>query len=340
MYQSYPVPTFFLVHRKDLLLQAQKRFEKYGISPGIIGAGIFKPDPHLNIATTQTVLSILKKEDERTAQTKALIEGASQVFFDESHIMAASQDKGNQFMEVGGWFKNAHARWGLTATPFMRSQYDNFLLEGVTGSVLAQVSSAWLIKNGYLVPPKIKFIKVPGKLPVKVEFGRSNKAKAEHWRKVQMKGITCNSWRNKKIAAEIVAGPHPCLVLVKHVEQAKEITNGFTFGFNVPVLTGKSSLSEREQAVWDLQSGKLKAVITTLWDEGVDIPEIRKVIMASGGKSQVKLLQRVGRGVRVAANKKEVEIIDFGDQHNPMLRRHALERIRVWKQEGFEVTEA
>lgn len=337
MYQAYPVQTVFLVHRKDLLLQAEERFKKYGITAGVIGAGRADYSSDLNIMTMQTLISRVKRKD---ANILPVVTRAEQIFIDEVHIMASKLDKGNQFVEIVNLFTNAHARWGLTATPFMRSQYDNMLLQGVTGDILATVKSDWLIQNGYLTPPRVTMIRVPGKLPMVASKGRSNKAHAERWRKIQSKGIINNSWRNKQIAAEVVKGPYPLLVLVKTIEQAKEIQREFTFDFEVPLLTGQNTAQERRQAVKDLQNGTINAIIaSTIFDEGIDIPALRKIILASGGKSQVKMLQRVGRGVRLAANKHEVEIVDFGDQHNPTLRKHALERMRIWRAEGFEVNE-
>lgn len=342
MYQTYPVETIFLVHRKDLLIQAQERFEKYGVKVGVIGANLFKPVANgVNIMTVQTLLSIIKEQDARLQPLTQLMLNAKQVFFDEAHIMASSQDKGNQFVEIMNWFPNAHARWGLTATPFIRNQYDNLLLEGATGKVLASVPTDWLVKNGYLTQPIVKMIKVPGKLPLTVNFKSSNKAKAEYYRKVESKGIVNNSWRNQRIAQEILNGPFPLICMVKTIEQAQQIQQYAQAGnWNVPLLTGSSSAAERRKGVSSLRNGGLKAlIVTTIWDEGVDIPELLKVILGSGGKSHVKLLQRLGRGLRRSAGKTSVEIIDFGDQHANLLESHAKIRKKFYKDEGFSVQE-
>jgi superfamily II DNA or RNA helicase len=285
----------------------------------------------------QTLLSIVKQEGDRLPAITKLLFDTKQVFFDEAHIIASSQDKGNQFVQVGNLFPNSHARWGLTATPFLRTKYDNLLLEGVTGGILASVTTDYLINQGYLVKPEVKMIKVPGKLPMSVSYKSSNKAKAEYYRKVQDKGIVNNSWRNQRIAQEIAKGPFPTLILVKTIEQANMIK---VYAPNVPLLTGSSTAQQRRDTVKKLQNGVVPALlVTTIWDEGVDIPEIQKVILASGGKSQVKLLQRAGRGLRLAANKHEVIIIDFYDAHNPLLERHSNERKKIWKGECFEVEE-
>lgn len=339
IYQNNPVRTMFLVHRKDLLHQAKERFAKYGIETGIIGDGKFDQDHQIIVATMQTLLSRMNDDD---VDVYRLCANIDQVFFDEAHLMASSLDKGNQFIRVADSFLNAHIRWGLTATPFMRGKYDNLLLEGVTGKIIYQISNADLIAQGHLAPPKVTMKRVPGLLPIKpFKFNpRKRTTGGAYWREVEETGIKFNIVRTEIIADEIAKGPYPTLVLSKTVEQAEFIREKYLqkYSTKLMILTGRTTSAARRQAVEDLKTGALKMVITTtIFDEGVDIPELQKVILASGGKSQVKGLQRVGRGLRTSADKVEVIIVDFQDTHHPMLRKHALERLKVYKDEGFEV---
>jgi superfamily II DNA or RNA helicase len=345
VYEMNPEPTFFLVHRKDLLLQAQERFLKYGHRVGMVGAGRFTPhSTGINIATMQTLMSVIDKYpgSEKHEILTSLLQDARQVFFDECHLMASNVDKGNEFTRVADMFERARFRWGLTATPFMRAAYDNLLLEGITGKSLYQISSRMLIDQGYLTTPKVIMKKVPGSMALTMDWkkGRSNKAKAAYWRAVEDKGIKFNEPRTRLIVDEIRKGPYPMLILVKTIDQANFIKTMLKAkGFDVPFLSGKDSAQSRRAAVESLRDASIPAIMaTTIFDEGVDIPELRKVILASGGKSQVKLLQRVGRGLRIAAGKHEVEIIDFMDGHHSMLAKHAQARRKVWKEQDFDVT--
>jgi superfamily II DNA or RNA helicase len=332
MYEMHPVPTFFLVHRKDLLIQAKERFEKYGHTVGQIGNSVFAPSPGLTVATIQTLHKVLKEpEDERHEVLMGKIADTRQIFVDECHLVASTLDKGNMFTETTNKFTRAYARWGLSATPFMRTQYDNLLLEGSSGSVLYKISNAKLIEMGYLTPPNVKMHPVPGKL---VGVGNRN------WHKIKELGIKLHLERNTLLAYEIAIGPSPVLALVDTVEQGKflQLLLRKNHDLDVPLLTGLDKAATRRQAVAALRDGSVPAIIaTTIFDEGVDIPELQKVVLCSGGKSQYKLLQRLGRGVRKAAGKKVVEIVDCADTHHPTLRRHALERLKLYKQEGFRV---
>jgi len=342
MYETNPVPTFFLVHRKNLLRQAAERFKKYGHDVGIIGDGKFKPQANINIATMQTLYKIfLDSESSRAGIVAALIADCEQVFFDECHLMASTIDKGNTFVAVADQF-HAACRWGLTATPFMRAQYDNLLLEGVTGTSLYKIGYPELVSLGFLTPIRVLVKHVPGTLGLKLDWkqGRGNKARAAHWREIQLHGVKTHLRRTELIIDEIEKGPWPLIVLSNTVEQAEYIQNRYSargLG-DLPLISGKDSTDDRVAAIRALEDGSLAALIaTTIFDEGIDIPELRKLIFASGGKSAVKMVQRPGRGSRLADGKEETVIIDFNDKHDKKLNEHFKEREQVYEEQGFEV---
>jgi superfamily II DNA or RNA helicase len=71
----------------------------------------------------------------------------------------------------------------------------------------------------------------------------------------------------------------------------------------------------------------------------VDIPEVASVIVASAGKSNIKALQRLGRGMRVAGDKQTCELWDFADGGNRWLDAHSAARQAAYLAEGFDVVE-
>jgi len=342
MYEMNPVSTIFLVHTKDLMIQAQERFEKYGHMVGLVGDGNFEPDQRLTVSTMQTIYSILQDEDtDRYKKLMSWINNTEQMFMDECHLLAANVEKGNQFVQIADMIP-AKFRWGLTATPFMRSQYDNLLLESVTGSAIYRITTKDLVDLGYLTPPKVIIKKVPGKMVVTFDWkkAKSNKAKAAYWREVEEKGIKFNEPRTKLIIDEIVKGPFPVLILVKTREQAEFICKMYmnTTNLPLPFLSGKNSSSVRKIGIQSLRDGAVRALITTtIFDQGIDIPELRKVILGSGGKSEVKAVQRIGRSLRPAEDKTEAVIIDFDDKHHSMLEKHSKARISTYKEQEFKV---
>ena len=82
-------------------------------------------------------------------------------------------------------------------------------------------------------------------------------------------------------------------------------------------------------------------IATTIYDEGIDIPQVNVLILAFGGKSRRKVLQRIGRALRKKESRENVVVIvDFWDHHNKYLLNHSKGRLNLYRDEGFEVVGA
>lgn len=317
-----PAPTLFLVHRKDLLYQTKERFEKYGIVCGILGDGKHNIS-NVTVATIQTIAAMM-----RAGKDCSFLAQYEQVFFDEAHLIAATLDKGNTFSKVSALLTGAFMRWGLTATPFMRDKYSDRILEGVTGDILFAIKSKELIEQDFLTPPTVKIIQT-----TKI------KGCAKSWPDCYNDGIVLNSGRNWQILELAKNAPKPCLILVNHVAHGKILqAESSKYGLNPPFLSGIDTSMVRRDFINKMKLGKLPILIaSTIFDEGLDIPNLRTIILAGAGKSKIKMLQRVGRGMRLNKNKTEVVIYDFNDTSAPILQRHTKLRMETWKDEGFKI---
>jgi superfamily II DNA or RNA helicase len=338
------VKTLFLVHRTELVEQAIERFAKYGIDAGRLTAGKMELGKQVVVATIQSLMSFkhaVNKTKKRTEEQvieikrkkarkgKAIVEylrDVEQVFVDEAHLTAATLDKGNLFTQALELMPSAYMRWGLTATPFMRAQYHDWLLEGATGQIVYDKPSKELVDEGWLAIPKFTMYYVHCK-----SFG--------DWADDYDFALVQNAKRNNYIFNCIKGRQGPIMVLVQRIAHGyilKTICDGE--GIPVRFLHGEVSVPDRQQALQDLKDGLIKAVIgSTIWDEGLDIAEIRTLILAGGGKSKIKNLQRLGRGLRLSAGKDEIEVIDFFEEGSKWLKRHAKERHKLWIEEGYEV---
>ena len=123
--------------------------------------------------------------------------------------------------------------------------------------------------------------------------------------------------------------------LVHRIEQVAKHKGVF-----LPVIQGTTSADDRATVIKDLQSGKTKHIIaTTVFDDGMDLPELRTIILAGGGKSKVASLQRIGRGLRKATGKQVFTLIDFKDTSGRIMKRHSKMRKDTWIEEGFDIEE-
>jgi len=339
--------TMFLVNRRELLHQTYERFVN-AFKPqmvGIIGDNLTVIDgtTKVVVASVQTLWSKFKKNTRDYTIVDALKRNVTQIIIDEAHgVAAGEQDPINTMVKVANEFEFATHRWALTATPLMRDELSNALLTGVTGPVVFKITNDDLIKLGYLTRPKIVMTKVHHKGAYEDPLTKEElkRPTAKYWADLYNYAIVRSPQRNKAVINVLLTCPTPALVLVTRLDHINYLNHLSP----VPLLflSGTSTKEEREDAKNKIRSGTIQHLVaTTIFDEGVDIPELRAIIMAGGGKSNIKTMQRLGRGLRLAAGKTEVMIYDFLDANEscpgwtPM--KHSRERLTLYKKEGFEI---
>ena len=83
----------------------------------------------------------------------------------------------------------------------------------------------------------------------------------------------------------------------------------------------------------DFDKGKVDLILaSTVYDQGINLPGLDALILAGGGKSTAKALQRVGRVIRGNAGKTNAIIIDTFDQTH-FLRKHSYARWEIYNTE-------
>jgi superfamily II DNA or RNA helicase len=94
----------------------------------------------------------------------------------------------------------------------------------------------------------------------------------------------------------------------------------------------------RRAAMEEFKAGNIKAMIaTSLADEGLDLPNVRTLVMVSGGRSAQKTIQRASRALRRCEGKDEAFIHDFKDNFHPLAQAHAKKRIKCYQQLGCSI---
>jgi superfamily II DNA or RNA helicase len=80
---------------------------------------------------------------------------------------------------------------------------------------------------------------------------------------------------------------------------------------------------------------KEKCIVTTVWKEGVNVPELNVIINGAGGKSEIQTLQVIGRGLRMTPTKKEIILYDIFDPSHRFLIEHFGERLCIYSEQGW-----
>jgi superfamily II DNA or RNA helicase len=142
-----------------------------------------------------------------------------------------------------------------------------------------------LIKEGYLVRPSIYMVRTP----LRPIFGKD-------YREVYNLGVVLNEGRNfliKYVAELCIKQGRHTLLLVKEEKHGKELVQLLEDKY--PFVTGKIAKGKRSRLMDEFREKQFPLMIaTTLADEGLDIPNIRFLILAGGGKAGHLTIQRVG----------------------------------------------
>lgn len=316
---SSPCKWLILTHKKDLLYQIADRFRlRTGENIGIVGDGKWSVS-RVTVAMFQTLYARLK--DLRVTD---LLESTGGLIVDECHCLPS-----NTFLKVMNSAPCAYWRFGFSGTPLDRADSRNIMLIASTGDLLCDVTATSLCARGVLAKIKIKFLEV------------SQVVCGQYWADIYHNGVVKSIVRNRAVVSVTARAKKPTLLFIKEIEHGRILRDMIhSAGMSVAFIHGQDSSQSRAAASERLSRGDLDVLIaSTIFDEGVDIPEIASIVNAVGGKSVIKSFQRAGRGMRITATKNEVEYWDIEDKGNRWLANHAQIRLSTYVGAGFEVTQ-
>jgi superfamily II DNA or RNA helicase len=339
--------TLFVVYSVDLLEQTANEFEDmFHIKVGKIGGG-HCDIKQINVCTVQTLHSafdlkytaiddenmfkekISKYVLERKEEIRKVVEEAEVVICDECHRCVA-----NIYIQMAQLWSNSYFRFSLSATPFRDKSIDK-VLDAYSGKLICNVSASYLIDRGYLVPPDI-YILDPNEHRKYKFVRKSFRNIYEHW-------IVHNDLRNKMIVDSVLRllelGKSTLVTVtrISHGEIISEMLDKAGVK-SVAFMKGEINSEIRKNLLDKVRNKELKVIVgTVICDEGIDLPALDSAIMAGGGKSLIRSLQRVGRTLRpypsAENNEKEKAIIvDFYDRLR-YLTGHSKKRIKIYESE-------
>lgn len=296
----------FVVHRLNIARKAMSEFKRvFGSSKsmGIYSAGdSFNESADFVFCTVQTI------NTDRHLQKFAPDE-FDYIIVDETHRAGAMTYK-----RVLEYFTPKFLL-GMTATPERTDGFDIFSL--FNHSVAYEIRLQKAMEADLLAPFHyfgVTDISVDG-IPIddKSEFNKLvSHNRVEHIIKT-INEYGCDSG--------LVRG----LIFCSRIDEARQLSQAFNLrGYNTLPITGSDSEDVRENAIRRLESDnedKLDYLFTVdVFNEGVDIPQVNQVVMLRPTTSAIIFVQQLGRGLRKAAGKDYVTVIDFiGNYQNNYL---------------------
>ena len=107
-------------------------------------------------------------------------------------------------------------------------------------------------------------------------------------------------------------------------------------------VSGETKTTDREQIrnIVDLQNNSIILASLGTFSTGINIKNIHNIIFASPSKSQIRVLQSIGRGLRLSDNGSTTRLYDIADDLHIKSKKnftllHSAERVKIYAREKF-----
>lgn len=288
--------TITIVPSKSLVVQTEVDYRNIGLDTGVFYGEKKEENKHHTIMTWQSLSSAWKnRHDDDGELFLSLIDGVVAVIVDESHT-----GKGNNLSELlSNQLSHIPLRWGLTGT-IPKDAVDRLTLLNAVGPVVNKVSAKELQDKGIISQCFIHNIETND---THVEFKSYHDEKSF---------LTSDPDRINYISGLIsdLALEGNTLVLVERIETGQMLETmieGSIF------LSGSVKNSTRKEEYDSIQNSNNRVLIASfgIASTGISIPRIFNLVLIEPGKSFVRVIQSIGRGIRKAKDKDHVDIYDI-----------------------------
>ena len=324
--------TITIVPNKSLVEQTEEDFINVGLDVGVYYGDRKDLNKTHTICTWQSlnILDKKSKDDSAILTLAEFLDGVQTVMVDEVHMAKADVLKKLLTQNLS----NAAIRWGLTGT-VPKADHEFQSIRASLGEVINRVSAHELQEKGVLSNCHVNIIQTAEWK----EFG----GYAE-----ELKYLVTNAERMTYIANLIkgISETGNTLVLVDRIESGNflqiNLSNLFSLlGENpdVAFVSGAVKTKDRKESYDEIKTANNKIIVATygVAAVGINIPRIFNLVLLESGKSFVRVIQSIGRGIRKADDKDFVQIWDI-TASTKYAKRHLTERKRYYKDAKYPFT--
>jgi len=310
-----------IVPNKSLVTQTEEDYINMGLDVGVYFGDRKEPGRTHTICTWQS-LNILEKK--RLNAEDDLIEEFKRdvvcVIVDEVHQAKADVLR-RLLTNVYGYVP---IRWGLTGT-VPKADYEFKSLHVSLGDVINRVSAAELQAKGLLANLQIEIMQ----LNDFVEY--------RNYREEQTYLVTKQA-RIDYIGrmVEQMRQSGNTLVLVDRVKSGELLTEAIP---NSVFVRGATKADERKEHYDEVKTADDKVIVATygVAAVGINLPRIFNLVLIEPGKSFVRVIQSIGRGIRKAQDKDFVQVWDICSTAK-FSKRHLTERKKFYREAQYPFT--
>jgi len=313
--------TMVIVPNKSLVVQTEEDYKNLGLDVGVYFGDRKELNKTHTICTWQSLNVLDKKSFDSDALTLAeFCEGVIAIIIDEVH-----QAKADVLTKLATQnFRHCPIRWGLTGT-IPKEQWEFQSLLASIGPVINQVSAHDLQNKGVLANLEINVLQT-----VDVEVFRGYQEEYT-WLVTDQKRL---AWMGNTIKTLSETGN--TLVLVNRIDTGKKLIDILP---DSVFISGEVKLDDRKEEYDEIKTSSNKIIIATygVAAVGINIPRIFNLVLIEPGKSFVRVIQSIGRGIRKAEDKDFVQIWDITSTCK-YAKRHLTERKKFYKDAKYHFT--
>ena len=312
--------SIIIVPNKDLVRQTEKDYINLGLDVGVYFGDRKDYDRTHTICTWQSLNNMMKKTKSGEAEVSIqdFIEGVVCVIVDEVHMAKADALK----TLLTGVMARVPIRWGLTGT-VPKEKFESQSLLVSLGPVISKLSASELQDRGVLAQCHVNIVQ----LIDHVEY-------AEY--QSELKYLLEEKGRLDAMAGLIlqINETGNTLVLVDRVAAGTELVS--RLGDKAVFVSGATK-SKTRQNEYDMVADSVDKIIVATYGVaavGINIPRIFNLVLIEPGKSFVRVIQSIGRGIRKAEDKDHVQIWDITSTCK-FAKRHLTKRKAFYKEANY-----
>jgi superfamily II DNA or RNA helicase len=318
-----------IVPSLSLVDQTIDKFKEYGVN---FTYSKWTGKNERNLTTDVIVCNIGILQSKNTDLT--FIEDIDLLIIDEVHVLR----HGNNFNKIVDKVKTIH-KFGFTGT-LPESNIDKWNILGKIGPILYERKSYELRKDNFVSNAQISILQIfYNKKPQQV-LNVADKYRAE------LEYLITNDFRNKIISKISSNSNNNILIMVDYIRHGERLYETLTTNNprnkEIYFIQGKVETDVREKIrkKMEYKDNVVCIAISKIFSTGIDIKNLHNIVFAGGGKAKIKIIQSIGRGLRLHKDKKLLQIIDLQDQLYYSID-HGNKRIKFYEQEKipFQKTE-
>jgi superfamily II DNA or RNA helicase len=311
-----------IVPNKSLVEQTLADYENFELDVGVYYGDRKDLDKTHTICTWQSLESLerQKRDEKRSDAVEEFVSGVCCVIVDEVHGADAAALK----RLLSGPMANIPLRWGLTGT-IPKDQGSQMSIKVNLGPIVNKVKASDLQELGILSSCNINVLQTQENIiysnyQSELSFLVTDPVRLD-WMAEKIKEISCSG---------------NTLVLVDRIKTGEELVARIE---DSVFVSGEVKQKKRKEEYKDINLGEGKILVATFGVAavGISITRLHNVVLIEPGKSFVRVIQSIGRGLRKGFDKDHVNIWDVC-ANAKYSKKHLTERKRFYSDAEYPFT--